>query len=216
MSDVILINLETGEELHFPVSPSDSFVTMGSERISFTTVASGTIDVARGRVPESYVVNGMFFGKGTKMNANDHTPASIKHMLAKWNDTPSFKPKLRFIFPEADINSVVYFVSYTPNSSAAGGHVTYDINLVEARSFEIKKYEPEKKVAKTPVRETKPAATTYTVKSGDNLWDITRRYVGNGARYMELYNANKATLRSKKPQLIYPGEKLIIPKEWIK
>lgn len=216
MSEAILINLESEEEIRFPVTPAESFLTMGSERLNFSTIAAGAIEVARGRLPETYAVSGMFFGEGTTLNENEETPVSIKHKLQKWNDTPSFKPKLRFIFPAADINSVVYFVSYNPHSAKAGGHVTYDLSLVEARQFEIKKYEPEKKVEKTPVRETKAKATTYTIKSGDNLWSIARQYTGDGAKYTELFNVNKKNLRSGKPNLIYPGEKLTIPQGWLK
>ena len=54
-----------------------------------------------------------------------------------------------------------------------------------------------------------PKAKTYTVKKGDSLWAITKRYTGNGARYNELYNANRSII--KNPNLIYPGQVLTLP-----
>lgn len=51
---------------------------------------------------------------------------------------------------------------------------------------------------------------TYTVKSGDSLWAIAKRYYGSGAMYTKIYEANKGII-GKNPNLIYPGQKLTIP-----
>lgn len=60
-------------------------------------------------------------------------------------------------------------------------------------------------------RETsgKPTAKTYTVKSGDCLWTIAKKYYGNGAQYTKIYNANKDKISN--PNLIYVGQVLTIP-----
>ena len=62
-----------------------------------------------------------------------------------------------------------------------------------------------------PKRETAqaPRQTTYTVKSGDCLWNIAKKYLGNGSRYTEIYNLNKDKI--KNPNLIYPGQVLVMP-----
>ncbi|HOT28921.1 MAG TPA: LysM peptidoglycan-binding domain-containing protein [Candidatus Ozemobacteraceae bacterium] len=54
---------------------------------------------------------------------------------------------------------------------------------------------------------------TYTVVPGDSLWKIASRYLGNGARYWDLVEANKDKYPSlaKNPNLIYPGWELTIP-----
>ena len=52
-------------------------------------------------------------------------------------------------------------------------------------------------------------ASPYTVKSGDTLWAIAKTYYGNGAQYPKIYNANTNII--KNPNLIYPGQKLVIP-----
>ena len=50
---------------------------------------------------------------------------------------------------------------------------------------------------------------TYTVKSGDCLWNIAKSLLGSGSRYTEIYNLNKEKI--KNPNLIYPGQVLRIP-----
>lgn len=54
---------------------------------------------------------------------------------------------------------------------------------------------------------------TYTVVRGDCLWNITKKYTGNGARWNELYEINKAVVGNN-PNLIYPGQVLTLPSGW--
>lgn len=49
----------------------------------------------------------------------------------------------------------------------------------------------------------------YTVVPGDTLWGISSRFYGNGSLYMKIYNANRDKISN--PNLIYPGQVLVIP-----
>ena len=49
----------------------------------------------------------------------------------------------------------------------------------------------------------------HTVKKGDTLWAISAKALGNGARYEEIFEANKPMLTH--PDKIYPGQVLRIP-----
>jgi nucleoid-associated protein YgaU len=55
--------------------------------------------------------------------------------------------------------------------------------------------------------------TVHTVVPGDTLWGIAQKYYGDGNRYMEIFNANKAIWKNYKndPNVIYPGWELHIP-----
>lgn len=71
------------------------------------------------------------------------------------------------------------------------------------------------KAAPEPKRETNnspaPAsAQTYTVVKGDCLWNIAKKFYGNGSKYTVIYNANKGVIGGN-PNLIYPGQVLTIP-----
>lgn len=49
----------------------------------------------------------------------------------------------------------------------------------------------------------------HEVKKGESLWGIAAETLGNGSRYMEIFEANKPMLSD--PDKIYPGQNLRIP-----
>lgn len=50
---------------------------------------------------------------------------------------------------------------------------------------------------------------TYTVQQGDCLWNIAKKFYGDGSKYPVIYEANKDKI--KNPNLIYAGQVLTIP-----
>lgn len=58
------------------------------------------------------------------------------------------------------------------------------------------------KAQNTTSRPAKDTAKTYTVKTGDTLWQICRKELGDGSRYPEIAKLNKIP----NPNLIYPGQ----------
>lgn len=66
---------------------------------------------------------------------------------------------------------------------------------------------PAEKVQSSP--QASNAKRTYTVKKGDCLWNIAKQFYGSGADYTKIYDAN--TNQVVNPNLIYPGQVLIIP-----
>jgi nucleoid-associated protein YgaU len=51
----------------------------------------------------------------------------------------------------------------------------------------------------------------HTVVKGDTLWKISEKTLGSGARYNEIFEANRPMLSD--PDKIYPGQMLRIPVE---
>lgn len=76
----------------------------------------------------------------------------------------------------------------------------------------IKQYRPPAVTRTVTTNNTavaKPSGQNYTVKRGDCLWNIAKRFYGNGAKYTTIYNVNRSKIRN--PNLIYPGQVLWIP-----
>lgn len=120
-----------------------------------------------------------------------------------------------------DTNMKVTLEEYTIKEDAGEGFdVIVTVKLKQYREYStktmkitIKQYKPI--AVEVPARPAttapKPATTsrTYTVVRGDCLWNIAKKYYGNGSQYTKIYNANKDKI--KNPNLIYPGQVLTIP-----
>ncbi len=62
-----------------------------------------------------------------------------------------------------------------------------------------------------PTLAVKPAAErgSYTVQSGDTLWNIAETVYDDGSKFSLIFDANTDLLEH--PDRIYPGQKLLIP-----
>lgn len=120
-----------------------------------------------------------------------------------------------------DTNIKVSMEDYKITEDAKNGFdVLVKIKLKQWRDYGTKtvniSFNMEKpKASVEPQREatTSPApaaAQTYTVVKGDCLWNIAKKFYGNGSKYSIIYNANKSVIGGN-PNLIYPGQVLTIP-----
>lgn len=53
---------------------------------------------------------------------------------------------------------------------------------------------------------------SYVVEANDSLWFIALKYLNDGTRWVEIYQQNRPTIGND-PNLIYPGQTLILPAE---
>lgn len=119
-----------------------------------------------------------------------------------------------------DTNMKVSLESYTIKEDAKsyGMDVMVTIKLKQYRDYSTKTCNiqfasTKPKVVVQPVRPAenppKPANQTYTVVKGDCLWNIAKKFYGNGSKYTVIFNANRDKI--KNANLIYPGQVLTIP-----
>ena len=101
-----------------------------------------------------------------------------------------------------------------------GFDLTVSVKLKQYRAFGTKTVQitpspapsqPATATVQEPPRETTsaPKAANYTVKSGDCLWNIAKKQLGDGSRWKEIYELNKDKI--KNPNLIYPNQTLTMP-----
>lgn len=117
-----------------------------------------------------------------------------------------------------DINLLCSIEDFEPSQHfGETNEYYYTLSLKEYREPVVKRVQimqtaaiPKALASAQPVRATKaPTTKTYTVKSGDCLWNIAKKYYGSGSQYTKIVNANKSKI--KNPNLIYPGWVLVIP-----
>ncbi len=108
--------------------------------------------------------------------------AGIRVWIAQYNTTLDYKGN--------------YFLwQYTNRGKVAGIPTNVNLNYLGGNSGEITPPQP-------PVTDN----DTYTVRSGDTLWDIAQSQLGNGSRYKEIMTLNGLT-----SNVIQPGQVLKLP-----
>lgn len=143
-------------------------------------------------------------------------PDYYENLFNTWREN---KYPVRFIARNGitkDINTLV-LIEECNVSEIAGeeGDKYFDFKLLEYREFGYKTVIAMQtgtiaKAMAAPTTTKNPKVNrTYTVKSGDSLWAIAKKFYGNGAKYTAIYNANRSKI--KNPNLIYPGQVLTIP-----
>ncbi|MFT5574431.1 MAG: nucleoid-associated protein YgaU [Cryomorphaceae bacterium] len=55
-----------------------------------------------------------------------------------------------------------------------------------------------------------PEPEYYVIESGDTLWAIAAKFLGNGSKYPEIFEANREVIED--PDKIFVGQKIRIPK----
>ncbi len=150
------------------------------------------------------------FSKHATMGADEYVA-----MIKKWQE--SNRP-IRVIETESGINLAMAIENFMPEVREGMRDIYFTIDLCEYRFLNVPAVEQKTKVKENGLKERpteKPKPKTYTVKKGDNLWAISKKLLGNGSKYKELYNANKSLIDSKnvnnKKFTIYPGQRLVLP-----
>lgn len=211
--------------MELPIAPQKLTVKIKGNNKTLTLINEGDINFLRAPGLTEITFDAVLPMLGQYSFANGYRrPDSY---LNKLESLMTGKEPFRFLVSRVspsgrllyDTNMKVSLENYTVTEDATKGpDVTVSITLKQYISYSTKtvtvvKPKPEKKpvVQQKKKRETSsaPKVTTYTVKSGDCLWNIAKKYYGNGAQYTKIYNANKGKI--KNPNLIYPGQVLTIP-----
>lgn len=114
-----------------------------------------------------------------------------------------FSPGGRFLY---DTNIKVSLEDYTIKESASEGmDLIVSVKLKQYKDYGTKKITVDAQAQTAQVETPRPApepARTYTVKSGDTLWGICKKMLGDGSMYPEVAELNDIA----NPNLIYPGQ----------
>lgn len=203
------------EKIQFPVLPETFEVSFGNTNKTVDISGLGEIVILQDRA--AIEVSWDSFFPATKfpgVQVDSLTPPkTLLKTICEWKS--SDKP-VHIILTGTDVNFFAAIQSIQP--SEEGGDpdsIYYKIKLKEYRKVKVRQVQVNitTKVATVSSQATRTdnrvQEKTYTVKSGDCLWNIAKSLLGSGSRYTEIYNLNKDKI--KNPNLIYPGQVLRIP-----
>ena len=166
---------------------NDSFVA------DVTTASDGSwgLRVERGMSPGHYDVRADLLEEGGKVAARAQVPFDYPQQLIAAKPAP------------APASSPAPAAPPTPPAvpqAAASSQVSATVQVSAAVSA------PGPSVGLAVV----PELQSITVVRGDRLWRISRRILGQGQRYTQIYEANPTQIRD--PNRIFPGQVLVAPR----
>ena len=149
------------------------------------------------------------------------------YYLSKFKELKKNKKPFRFnVYRNRIMGSKVFGTTmlvsiedYSIEENAADGQsVKVSINLKEWKPYKTKvvvtsnrNEETVATVQTTREDESAPKPKTYTVRQGDTLWNISKKALGQGAKYTEIASLNNLS----NPNLIFPGQVLTMPSQGV-
>ncbi len=204
------------DKFMLPVNPESFSFTEKHNNTSVNVNSIGEVNLIGKRGLKEGTISSFFPNQNYNFgnNSGRKKPYTYVNTILKWKEAG--KP-IRLIVG-GNINVQVTIESFKYGEQDGTGDVYYLLGLKEYRAVKVvKRPKPKPTKPSKPAKPSKPQRTTenkpkqktYTVKKGDCLWNIAKKFYGNGAQYTKIYNANKSKI--KNPNLIYPGQVLVIP-----
>lgn len=115
---------------------------------------------------------------------------------------------------ETEINMYCTIEAFTYGHQDGTGNIDYTLEFKEYRkpsvlSVNKKEIVSENIIVPDTKRESKQIEKEYIVKAGDCLTMIAKKMTGTSANWKAIYEQNKSIIGDN-PNLIYPGQKLVI------
>lgn len=208
------------EKLMIPVLPEKFTVTLSGKNSTVDVTGLGEIIIKQSRPALQFAFSSFFpsvsFPGMTKKTVKD--PLSYVETITSWMEG---KKPVHLIFAGLHVDAFCTIEKF-PHYEQGGdvGTIYYDMTLKEYREVTVRqikigedKTTGKKKgtVQKGSTRvDNKTTPRTHTVVRGDCLWNLAKKYYGDGSKYTKIYEANKKIIGGN-PNLIYVGQVLTIP-----
>lgn len=146
-------------------------------------------------------------------------PHTLRNQIEYWRKSGK---KVKVAISTTPINMYCYVNTYEESHEGSNGNIYYTIEFVSAVDVKVETVKKKKGKTSGKKRNSKRSgAKTYTVKKGDCLWNISKKFYKKSSDWKKIYKANKSTIEkaakkhgkksSNKGHWIYPGTKLKIP-----
>ena len=219
--DIYITDIKSGTRVALSMLPSSVKLKASGKFQSYDIINVGEVKIPKGqKLTDISWSNTILPGvkrKNMSYIKRQHwrAPNEIISTFENWRKNGT---RLKLMVTETIINHDVYLDSFSAEAVGGAGDYEYSISFMEAKDMMVytvnelglQPKSPTNNNVSSGTRPAPPKQNTYTVAGGDSLWAIAKKHLGNGNRYMEIYNANKATIGSN-PSLIRPGQVLTLP-----
>lgn len=208
-------------DVHLPVAPSELTIKTGSQNKVVSLADGSEINIIKSPKLKEIQFHALLPNREYAFSnyLGSYTPANdIKSKIEAYKIN---KQPFQFVVSRSRGNEFLFFTDIrvaleditATESAEEGFDMLLNIKLREYVDYGTQVYSlnNDNTVTVTNTRQTDnmPSGNTYTVKSGDCLWDIAKAYYGDGSKYTQIYNANKDIISN--PRLISVGMVLTIP-----
>lgn len=202
------------EKLRLPVNPETISISDGSKNDSIDIAGLGEVTILQDRPALSFSWS-CFFPK-TYFPGVKYGPPSPLKCVDKIRAWKRSKNPVKLVITGLKINLYCSIEQFDISEDGGDvGTIHYTIRLKEYRAATIRKLEVAAdgavQAAGSEERvDNGSQPQTYTVKSGDCLFNIAKAVYGDGAAYIRIYEANKDVIGGN-PNKIKSGQVLVIP-----
>lgn len=208
------------KKLRIPVLPEKIDGNFGTEDDS--TYIYGKGEVTTAKKTSAYVFKFESFFPSKPCQGSVSNPVKPQDAVNFLRAVQNLDGCARFIYTGGPFPVVINCrISFTIKENGGDPDTIYysltikEYREVKARQIKVKNHF---KVAVLKQEQTGRATTqsttrTYTVVSGDCLWNIAKKFYGDGTKYTTIYNANRSVIdkHGGGPNMIWPGDVLTIP-----
>lgn len=216
--------------LTFPITPSEIKIKSGSNNETVTLIDEGEINILKSPSLTEVEFEARFPMRKYPFSRN---PERFETYFAIFEKLKEKKKPFRFIVARTtpngtktwDTNMLVALEDLETDESAdEGDDVIVAFALKRYKNYGVtvlKNTNKSTSSSNTNRNTTSKGVRYYTVKNGDCLWLIAKRFYGNGADWKKIYNANKSAIEkdakahgyksSSNGHWIWAGLKLTIP-----
>lgn len=204
------------KKLRLPVLPESISVRNGSKNETLNISGLGEVLIKQDRAALSFSFSSFFpAGYFSGVTYGPPSPNRCVEKLVEWKKANN---PVKFIVTGMKINLYCEIEQFDYEERGGDvGTIYYSISLKEYQEVKVRQIEiaPITETAQIPAEteqrtDNGAAAKTYTVVKGDCLWNIAKKFYGNGSLYTKIYEANKGVIGGN-PNLIYPGQVYTIP-----
>lgn len=210
------------DKIRFPVTPAEIELESpyGVNRVG--VAHKGEVTVAGYRQLKSVTLSS-FFPKHYNPTYCGYkgfkSPEYYRHKIEKWRDK---RKPIRLVITQLNISMEFLIEEFTWRAEAGSpGDLFFEIKLTQYKQPPSTKIKKKKKKAdgkkgtrpKKTGEKTVTKNTNYTVKQGDSLSLIAKKYYGDVTKWRKIYNyAPNRKVIGANPNKIKAGQKLVIPK----